>query len=187
MKCRPCNRNYPAPELLDGTAYFICPECGNVRVEKNYRSYTNLQSIQSFKENFGLELPVNYGEWANAEQSWVVKLPVSDNYYFSDEFYTLGEQMVLDPHDSRSIHRHRFAAKEWGVAETYVPIEGDGHVWLLLDYTDGSSDPKVVVMETDEFTCLTVAKSFNEFRNSLLLYDQVYNEEGEIIFPNSVS
>ena len=184
MRC--CGKELTNPDIVDGTAYFICPECGDVRVVENYRVYTNEEALSYFKEKCGFILPREYVELSISEQTKVVKLPPCENesvkYYFGEGFYVIGTPASVDPNAENSIYSSISSGIEWGLPSTYIPIEGDGHTWLALDYSDSSTEPRVVVTETDVGNCIVVANSFNEFISGLLQYEEVYDLDGNVIY-----
>ena len=103
-------------------------------------------------------------------------------YLFGERFYAIGTFASIDPNSEYSIHKCISNGLEWGLPVTYVPIEGDGHRWLVLDYTDSVTEPKVKIAETDEGRSLVLAKSFDEFLSKLLPYRDVYDLDGNVIF-----
>jgi hypothetical protein len=46
VKCRACPNEYSEPEIIDGLAYFVCSECGDVHEVKNYHPHTKEQLIE---------------------------------------------------------------------------------------------------------------------------------------------
>lgn len=52
MKCKVCSNEYPEPELVNGIAYFICEECGNVHEVINYHGHTKEQVIDEIEIAF---------------------------------------------------------------------------------------------------------------------------------------
>lgn len=186
MKCRACPNEYPEPDVIDGTAYFVCASCGNVHEVENYRVYTPEERIEKFEKEHGVRLPGEYLRYAGTNDSWVVKLPPcntdSTRYYFGEGFYEVGEFSGLDPDKYRSIFDSPGLVEEWGLPKKLVLIDGDGHTWLALDYRDSDNDPKVIVIESDEGSSLVVANNFKEFVSSLLSYASVYDTNGNIIY-----
>jgi len=172
MRC--CDKELKNPNIVDGTAYFVCAECGDVREVEDYRTYTNEEALSYFKAKFGLSLPKAYVKLSESQDAKVVKLPSCEKeslkYYFGDGFYEIGAFASVDPNSERSIYNLIKYAKEWGLEKNYVPLDGDGHAWLALDYGDSLVEPKVVVTETNNCNSLVVANTFNEFVSHLLLY-----------------
>lgn len=184
MKC--CKKELPNPEIVDGTAYFICPECGDVREVEDYKIYTVEDALVYFKEKYGFVLPTGYLALSISEETKVVTLPPIKSeklkYLFGERFYEIGTVASVDPNAEYSIHKCISNGLEWGLPDTYVPIEGDGHRWLVLDYGDSLTEPKVRIAETDEGCSLVLAKSFDEFVSRLLPYKDAYDSDGNVIF-----
>mgnify|MGYP000966082050 CR=1 FL=1 len=184
MKC--CKKELTNPDIVDGTAYFVCPECGDVREVEDYRIYTSEEALNLFKEKYGFTLPEEYIKLSESEEKKVVKLPPCKDedleYYFGDGFYEIGTLASVDPNSEYSIYSSISSGREWGLPKTYVPLEGDGHTWLALDYGDSLTEPKVIVTETDKGNSLVVANTFNEFVSNLLQYEEVYDLDGNVIY-----
>ena len=184
MKC--CRKDLENPDIIDGTAYFVCTECGELREVKDYRVYSIEESFIYFKEKYGFALPEEYVLFQEIEHGTVFKLPPSDNklikYYFGEDFYTTGDIANINPNADYSIYDSASSGWEWGLPKSYIAIEGDGHTWLALDYSDSTINPNVVVVETDGGNSLTVAGSFGELMARLLRYEEVYDTDGNIIY-----
>ncbi|WP_167495973.1 SMI1/KNR4 family protein [Shewanella polaris] len=181
-----CGNKISSPDFIDGTAYFVCNECGNVREIKNYRTYTPEESLVYFENKYGLNLPSKYIEVSGSRSTKVIKLNSTDieslNFYFDDGFYEIGRFASIDPNHKNSIYDNISSGREWGLQNKFIPLEGDGHTWLALDYRESNVEPKVVVTETDDGNSLVVANSFDEFISNLLRYEEVYDLNGNIIY-----
>ncbi|MGD9171213.1 MAG: SMI1/KNR4 family protein [Candidatus Thiodiazotropha sp.] len=186
MKCKACPKEYPEPDIIDGTAYFVCTDFGDVYEVENYRVYTPEERVEMFEKEHGVKLPDKYIMYAGTNDSWVVELPPcntdSTKNYFGDGFYTIGRFSGLDPEKYRSIFDSAGLVKEWGLPKKLVLIDGDGHTWLALDHRDSDTEPNVIVIESDEFNYLIVANSFNDFLKQLLPYESVYDMDGNVIY-----
>lgn len=184
MKC--CRKEYPDPEIIDGTAYFVCPECGEVREVNNYRVYTSQERLDLFEKEYGLRIPVQYINYAGTHSSHVIKLPKSssdaNHRYFDDGFYAIGDFIGLDPNEGRSIFDNTWFLREWELPEKLVLIGGDGHEWLAFDYRDSPEEPRVIVIESEYCEFKILAKTFRDFIESLLPYESVYDLEGNVIY-----
>ena len=186
MNCRACPNEYPEPNIINGTAYFVCENCGDVYEVDNYRVYTKEELIEIFEKENAIKLPEEYIKYAGTNDSWVVKLPQSDTgslkFYFGEEFYEIGGFSGLDKNKYRSVFDSASLVKEWNLPLKLVLIDGDGHTWLALDYRSCDKDPKVILIESDEGNSLVVANSFKELVLSLLPYESVYDRSGNIIY-----
>lgn len=184
MKC--CRKELENPDIIDGTAYFVCVECGELRKVANYHVYSIEESFGHFKDKYGLDLPKEYIYFQEIEHCSVFKLPPSDNksinYYFSEDFYVTGDIANINPNADYSVYDSASSGWEWGLPENYIAIEGDGHTWLALDYSSSTVNPSVVVVETDDGNSLKVAESLREFMPNILRYEDVYDADGNIIY-----
>ena len=184
MKC--CRKELENPEIIDGTAYFVCTKCGELREVKDYRVYSTEESFEYFKDKYGFDLPKEYALFQAIEHGTVFKLPPSDDksikYYFGEDFYTTGDIADVNPNADYSIYDSASSGWEWDIPKSYIAIEGDGHIWLALDFSDSSIKPSVVVIETDDGNSLKVAESLGNLMSRLLRYDDVYDTDGNIIY-----
>ncbi|WP_348826571.1 SMI1/KNR4 family protein [Halomonas sp. RT37] len=186
MRC--CKKELSSPDVVDGKAYFVFPECGNVREIENYRVCSAEEALSYFEKKYGFLIPKEYVNLLKLEEAKIVKLPPCNNEalkcYLGEGFYEVGTFPNLDPNAENSIFSSMSSGREWGLPKPYVPLEGDGHTWLALDYSDSLTDPKVIATETDDGNSLVVANTFNEFVSSLLQYEEVYDLEGNIIYSD---
>ena len=180
-----CNHIYGVPTVVDGAAYFICEKCGYCYEEENYQVFTKEELVARFEDENKLKLPGSFIDY-NSEEDGVVKLPACHTdtlkYYFGEGFYSFSRLNGLDLESFYSIFRSADLVKEWCLPKDLVLIEGDGHRWLALDYRQSRDYPSVIVIETDDYEYLTVADSFDEFTKMILKYDDVYDENGNIIY-----
>ncbi len=191
MKCRECSIDFPEPDIIDGTAYYVCASCGNVHEVQNYRTYPPEERIAEFERQHGVKLPAGFSDYAGRSGPWVVRLPPANSettkYYFGEGLYEIGRIAGFDPDTFLSIFDSSSLTVEWGLPKELVLLEGDGHTWIALDYRTANSAPTVIAIETDEYTCLPVASSFQEFVLALLPYESVYDADGYVIHPRSAS
>ena len=184
MKC--CRKELNNPGIIDGTAYFVCAECGELREVKGYRVYSIEDSFDYFKDKYGFDLPEEYILFQAIEHGSVFEFPASDNesinYYFGEGFYTTGNIANVNPNADYSIYNSASSGWEWGLPKNHIAIEGDGHTWLALDYSGSTVSPSVVVVETDGGNSLKVAESLGELVARLLRYEDVYDTDGNIIY-----
>lgn len=184
MRC--CGRKLVNPDVINGTAYFVCPECGDIKEVENYQLYTVEKAYNYFEEKYGFILPKEYEEFSSYEDKKIVKIPHCNNdsleFYFGEGFYEIGSFASVDPNAEDNIYDNIIDGREWGLSNELIPFEGDGHTWIALDYRDSCKEPKVVVVETDEGNSLVVANTFKEFLSKLLSFEEVYDCEGNIIY-----
>jgi hypothetical protein len=56
--------------------------------------------------------------------------------------------------------------EEWGLPDGVVPLSGDGHCWIALDYRR-CAEPSVTWLDTDRHTELALAPDFRSFVEGL--------------------
>jgi hypothetical protein len=157
----------------------------NVEFDNNL-VYTDIDKIEMFESEYKVKLPKEYIDYFGTNSSFVVKLPPchseATEFYFGEGFYEIGKFSNLDRNEENSLFNSSYLVDTWDLPEKLVPIDGDGSTWLALDYRNSSTNPKVVVIETDGYESLVVAKTFKEFTQSLLAYESVYDADGQIIY-----
>ncbi|MGL6213044.1 SMI1/KNR4 family protein [Billgrantia desiderata] len=182
MKCQECSVDFPKPDIIDGTAYYVCASCGNVHEVEDYRTYTPEERIAEFECQHGLKLPAGFSDFAGLSGPWVVRLPPAESdtakYYFGEGFYEIERIAGLDPDTFQSIFDSSSLTVEWGLPKELLLLEGDGRTWIALDYRNSTSEPTVIAIETDEYTWLPVARNFQDFVLALLPYESVYDADG---------
>jgi hypothetical protein len=72
-------------------------------------------------------------------------------------------------------------ANEWDLPSGVLPIEGDGHTFLALDYRSDRSQPRVVLVESEGHQVLVVASTFEDFVVKIRRYEDVFDPDGDII------
>ena len=184
MKCQECSIDFPKPDIIDGTAYYVCASCGSVHEVESYRTYTPEERVAKFEFQQGIKLPAGFSDHAGMSGPWVVRLPPADSerakYYFGEGLYEIGRIAGLESDTFLSIFDSSRLTVEWGLPQKLVLLEGDGHTWIALDYRKSNTSPTVIAIETDEYTWLPVASSFQDFVLALLPYESVYGAEGEL-------
>jgi len=185
MRCNKCFSKYPPPDIIEGVAYFLCEKCCNFHEEKGYEILSEPERAALFQEKYGLKLPISFIEFKNTDLGWVVKTPKADTdtlrYYFGDGLYEFNTLYRFDEDDHDSIFHSIISGQEWGLPEKIVPIEGDGHTWLALDYRKNCLNPAVILIESDTSEYLTVAHDFDSFLAALIPYDTVYDQDSNVI------
>ena len=72
---------------------------------------------------------------------------------------------------------------EWGLPELVIPLQGDGHTWIAFDYRDSvNGQPRVIFIESDDNLYHVLTKNFDEFVSALIPYNEVYDNEGNVIY-----
>ena len=184
---RCCSQKLGEPDIVDGTAYFICEKCGNVIEVENFRIYSDeeviAERLEQFEAESGFKLPSTYLDHIAGTGRIVVLPPLEDNasdkakYYLGDtyEFHNLsGLREKPAVFDSLGVGS---TVKGWGVPDGLIGIDGSGHVWLCLDYRVSTTDPKVILIETSEFNELVIAQSFDDFVKMIRPYSEVFDPD----------
>jgi hypothetical protein len=142
----------------------------------------------------GIKLPAAYVElmkiWNGGYLRPSYEVPLKGNvpaeldYYLRDGFWGINSIAGIVT-DSKSAHSIFDAAKlaheEWGIPKKVIPIDGDGHTWVALDYRN-KPEPEVVFFATDEKQSFVLAGNFDDFIMRLIPYDEVFDRDGNVIY-----
>ena len=100
MECAECGASYPSPQMIDGIAYFVCAQCGNLHELDDYQLLDLAGQAARFARESGFTLPAAYLDYAGRSGSWMVRVPPAQseslNGYFGDGFYEIGQFFDLD-------------------------------------------------------------------------------------------
>lgn len=75
--------------------------------------------------------------------------------------------MSLDPYHSLSLFNNKELLVEWALPRNIVPIEGDGHTWVALDYRKSKQQPSVIFIESESRKSIVLGETFNDFLSKL--------------------
>ncbi len=166
MRCRECRIDYPVPSVVDGVAYYVCESCGNSVETNGVELLGRDERVDYFEKETGLRLPESFVRVRELGDNRVVSLPEAAppvaKRYFPDGCYELGDFLGVDAGPSLTILDSPALAREWGLPEFVLPIEGDGHVWLSLDYRQPSEEPAIVLCFSESGEIIPVARTFGE-------------------------
>lgn len=127
----------------------------------------------------------NGGYLGDTFQIPVKEPPDSPHYYLGEGFFSISDIAGLTE-DARSLASILYTvntARNWGVPNEVIPFSGDGHTWIAFDYRHLVNDePTIIFIETDKLWFRVLANSFQEMLDSLLPHDQVFDEDGNIIY-----
>ncbi len=143
------------------------------------------EAVKIAEETLNIKLPISYINILKQQNGGYIKfnahptdVPTSwaDNHVNVDHLFGIGlgkEKGILDS---------EYLIKEWGLPKNVVILAGDGHSWIALDYRKRKAEPSVIYIDVEENQVIRLAKSFEEFINGLV----VYNEEEETNLFNTV-
>jgi len=69
---------------------------------------------------------------------------------------------------------------EWGLPQNTVPLTGDGHWWIVLDYRK-NGEPGVTWLDVEVGQDIELASSFGQFLSGLLPVSAVDYETGRVV------
>lgn len=172
MQCRECRAEYPSPSVIDGVAYYVCDGCGNSVETNGVELLSRDERANEFEKKTGMRLPESFVQLRDLGDNRVVSLPEAvppiANRYFPDGRYEIGSFLGADAGSSLTILDSPALAREWGLPESVLPIEGDGHVWLSFDYRQPGEEPAVVLCFSDSGEIVPVARTFDELVRGLM-------------------
>lgn len=142
----------------------------------------------------GVKFPTRYIELLREKNggytaSWVY--PTSAKTSWADSFVPLESLAGIgndgSPDDADNVLVGvPLAQEEWGVPAKQVPLCGDGHWWITLDYRAGE-EPTVSWIDTEVDEDLILAATFADFINKLLPESCIDPDTDELILPDPVS
>ena len=66
--------------------------------------------------------------------------------------------------------------EEWGMPKELILLNGDGHIWIALDYRNNKDEPAVVYINNESNEEIVLADSFDDFMERLYIEeDGVYS------------
>ena len=146
------------------------------------------------ENSFGIRFPKTYIDlmkrWNGGYLGDTFQIPVKEppdslHYHLGAGFFSISDIGGLTE-DARSLGSILYTvttARNWGVPKEVIPFSGDGHTWIAFDYRHLVNDePTIIFIETDKLWFRVLANSFQELLDSLLPHDQVFDEDGEIIY-----
>ena len=183
MQCRECRFDYPAPSVIDGVAYYVCGGCGNSIETNGLELLSRDERVDYFEKETGLRLPDSFVQIRDLGDHRVVSLPELAppvvKRYFPDGCYEIGSFLGVDAVASLTILDSPALAREWGLPDSVLPIEGDGHVWLSFDYRHSSEEPALVLCFSESGEIVPVASTFDELVRGLRPRAENHNGQPE--------
>lgn len=145
---------------------------------------------QEVEKLLGVALPDSYvtlmreRNGGNLEEQLVLfdgKIPEGMEYYVGDGYISIGAIFGINPNPNAmgSITQTTYMTKEWGLPDGLVLLDGDGHIWIALDYRQIKDNPPVIYLVSDTGQYITIADSFAEFLKKMVPFESVYDEDGE--------
>jgi hypothetical protein len=64
--------------------------------------------------------------------------------------------------------------EEWNMPKELILINGDGQIWIALDYRNNKEDPAVTYFENESGEDIVIADNFDEFIEGLYIEDDVF-------------
>ncbi|WP_409351163.1 SMI1/KNR4 family protein [Viridibacillus arvi] len=130
------------------------------------------------EENLGHKLPRAYVKLLNEQNGGELRTNacplVEDNTYgemFVEVTYLFGIG------ENSSLNNTQYFIKEWGLPEKIVLINGEGHTWIALDYSNDVEQPSVIFIDTEENEITRLAPTFEQFIAALYVEEQEDFEE----------
>ncbi|MCL1125877.1 SMI1/KNR4 family protein [Shewanella surugensis] len=161
--------------------------------ESNNPPYDN-EACFHIESELGIIFPKSYldllRKWNGgySDPSYQIKIegnvPIDLDYYLREGFWDVSSIAgIWDSKGECSMLYLLDVAKEWGLPEKVIPLQGDGHTWVAFDYRgSNNAEPKVIFIESDENKSFILANNFNDFVGKLIPYADVYDYDGNIIY-----
>ena len=155
------------------------------------------EKIALVDEKLGFILPKSYTDFMKNfneeffEDPYVIPIketvPANLKYYLGEGFWEINDfyKILIDENDTKGILHGKSIAKEWGLLNKIIPLEGDGHTWIAFDYRNTTNEPEIVFIESEKHLSLKLANNFTELLDMLPQYNSVYDEDGNIIYKST--
>jgi len=65
--------------------------------------------------------------------------------------------------------------EEWGMPKELILLNGDGHIWIALDYRNNKDEPAVVYIDNESNEAIILADCFDDFIERLYIEDRLYS------------
>ncbi len=171
-RCSECQADYPAPSIQDGVAYYVCDSCGNSIETDGLELLGPEERAAHFEKLTGLRLPESFVKLGELGDNCVATLPdvtpPAATRHFPDGHYEIGDFLSVAANDRLTIFDSPALAQEWGLPESVLPIEGDGHIWLAFDFRGSNKEPSVVLWFSDSGETVPIAESFELLIRNLI-------------------
>lgn len=63
---------------------------------------------------------------------------------------------------------------EWDMSKELILINGDGHIWIALDYRNNKEEPAIVYINNESDEDIVIADNFDEFIERLYIEEDVF-------------
>ncbi|GAB6258678.1 MULTISPECIES: SMI1/KNR4 family protein [Peribacillus] len=99
--------------------------------------------ILDAETNLNIKLPKEYIELLKIQNGGYLKynaLPVSFKNSYADNHIAV--DFLFGIKENEGIYKSKYHLNEWGIKEKdFVTISGDGHTWIVLDYSKNKDEP----------------------------------------------
>lgn len=150
--------------------------------------------VSQVEQALGVKLPESYialmkkwnGGGLPEEYQILIGNDIPENleYYLGDGFWALNAIAGISSNKNNhaGIIYATQTAREWGVPDKVVALDGDAHTWVALDYRSNMNEPKVIFIETDNFLSFDIATNFQALIDQIIPSSQIYDHDGNIIY-----
>jgi hypothetical protein len=130
------------------------------------------EDVQEVEDLLGVKLPAELLDLLKIQNGGMVapgrrRFPASEPTSWADDHVPLTDLMGIGHTPGvASLLDAPYLIDEWDLPDGVVPVSGDGHCWITLDYRR-SDEPSVTWIDTDRQTELRLAQDFRSFVEGL--------------------
>ncbi len=84
---------------------------------------------------------------------------------------TVSDQIAFTPN---------YRINEWNLPKGIVLLDGEGHTWIALEYEQITENPPVLYLVSGSGQHINIADNFADFSQKMVLYEDVYDEDGNL-------
>lgn len=141
------------------------------------------EDVLKAEEHFGVKLPREYVDLLHIQNGgYLLKDSINIDVEIENE-HTLPIDYLLGIKENKGIMETKYLFSEWEIDHNQlIVISGDGHYFIVLDYSKDQNNPNVAYLNSDSGELIELFPTFYEFMNELKPEDDEnsYDHEEEI-------
>ncbi|MCD8510879.1 MAG: SMI1/KNR4 family protein [Bacillus sp. (in: Bacteria)] len=140
--------------------------------------------VKIAEDKLGIKLPDSYINILNQQNGGYIIFnahPTNIPTSWADDHVKVDHILGIGIGKEKGILESEYLIKEWGLPHNIVPISGDGHSWIALDYRNSKTGPPVIFIDVEQNQEIRLAKNFEGFISGLVDYNK-----DEINIPSTV-
>jgi len=135
------------------------------------------EKLQKAEEDLGFKLPNTFRELLLEQNGGSIRF----NAYRLKEGITIEDESFIEfsyiqgVGEEPGILDSPELIEEWGMPKELILLNGDGHIWIALDYRNNKDEPAVVYIDNESNEAIILADCFDDFIERLYIEDRLYS------------